>query len=80
MNKEDIKKMRMDIGKYLHNYYVKYGEEKYNELVEKIGEKMKVSYGEPFNQDNLRIMEAEYVTFAYKLYNETKSNNTETTS
>lgn len=80
MNKEDIKKMRMDIGKYLHNYYVKYGEEKYNELVEKIGEKMKVSYGEPFNQDSLRIMEAEYVTFAYKLYNETKSNNTKTTS
>lgn len=80
MNKEDIKKMRMDIGKYLHNYYVKYGEEKYNELVEKIGEKMKVSYGEPFNQDNLRIMEAEYVTLAYKLYNETKSNNTKTTS
>ena len=39
MNKEDIKKMRMDIGKYLHNYYVKYGEEKYNELVDKIGEK-----------------------------------------
>ncbi len=80
MNKEDIKKMRMDIGKYLHNYYVKYGEEKYNELVDKIGEKMKVSYGEPFNQDNLRIMEAEYVTFAYKLYNETKSDNKETSS
>ncbi len=80
MNKEEIKKMRMDIGKYLHNYYLKYGEEKYNSLVEKMGEKMQINYGEAFNQDSLRIMEAEYVTFAHDLHKKIESKNKKTTT
>ena len=52
----------------------------YDELIEKMGEKMKDTYGEMFNQDSLRIMEAEYVTLAYKFNNENKSNNSQTTT
>lgn len=80
MNKEDIRKMRMDIGKFLHNYYIKFGEKKYDELVIKMGEKMQGLYGDLFSQDSLRIMEAEYVTLAYKLHSENKSNNKKTST
>lgn len=67
MKKNEIKEMRMDLGKYLHTYYVKFGEERYNLFLEKLGRSMKKSYGEPFSVDNLRIMEAEYVTLSSKL-------------
>ncbi len=60
---EEIKNMRMSLGKYLHSYYVKFGEKKYDEFIEKIGPSMEREYGEPFSKENLRIMEAEYVTF-----------------
>ena len=80
MNKDDIRKMRMDIGKFLHNYFIKYGEKKYDDLVNRMGEEMRVLYGELFSQDSLRIMEAEYVTLAYKLHNEDKSNTTKVTT
>ena len=79
MNRDDIKKMRMDIGKFLHEYYIKFGEKKYEELVEKMGESMQLNFGESFDQDNLRIMEAEYVTFAHKIRHENKSKDTKTT-
>ena len=80
MNRNDIKKMRMDIGKFLHNYYIKFGEKKYDEFIEKMSDKMMNTYGEVFSQDNLRIMEAEYVTFAHKIKNENKSNNSKITA
>lgn len=67
MNDEDIKNMRMGLGKFLHNYYVKFGEEKYNRFVEKMGFKMMCEYGDAFTSDNLRIMEAEYVTLSAKI-------------
>ncbi len=62
-----IQNMRMDLGKYLHTYYVKFGEEKYDVFLDKLGATMSRDYGEPFNAENLRIMEAEYVTFAKKI-------------
>lgn len=80
MNRNDIKKMRMDIGKFLHNYYIKFGEKKYDEFIEKMSDKMMNTYGEVFSQDNLRIMEAEYVTFAHKIKNENKSDNSKITA
>ncbi|HBA37150.1 MAG TPA: hypothetical protein DCY94_00365 [Firmicutes bacterium] len=64
MKKSDIEKLRMNLGKYLHTYYAKFGEEKYNKFLEKLGRSMMKSYGEPFSADNLRIMEAEYVTLS----------------
>lgn len=59
----EIKNMRMNLGKFLHNYYTKFGEEKYEEFLEKLSSKMESEYGEPFSRDNLRIMEAEFITF-----------------
>lgn len=72
MKKKDVKDMRMDLGKYLHSYYVKFGEERYDKFVEKLGNSMKKEYGEPFSTDNLRIMEAEYVTLNTKLNGKNK--------
>lgn len=63
MRSKDIKKMRMDVGRFLHEYYIKFGEQKYENFINKLGESMITQYGEPFSSDNLRIMEAEYVTF-----------------
>lgn len=59
--------MRMNLGKYLHSYYMKFGEKKYDTFIEKLGLSMEKEYGEPFSSENLRIMEAEYVTFNTKL-------------
>ena len=67
MRTKDIKKLRMNLGKFLHDYYVKFGEEKYEEFLKKIGPSISKEYGEPFSGENLRIMEAEYVTFNKKL-------------
>lgn len=67
MRTKEIKDMRMDLGKYLHTYYVKFGEDKYDEFLEKLGLVMSRDYGEPFSSENLRIMEAEYVTFNSKI-------------
>jgi len=70
-----IQNMRMDLGKYLHTYYVKFGEEKYDVFLNKLGDSMSRDYGEPFNAENLRIMEAEYVTFAKKIKCDDRENN-----
>ncbi len=75
ISKAYIQNMRMDLGKYLHTYYVKFGEEKYDTFINKLGDVMNEDYGEPFNKDNLRIMEAEYVTFAKKIKHEDKGDN-----
>lgn len=72
-NKKEIKNMRMQIGKFLHNYYVTFGEEKYDEFIKKLGPSMEQEYGEPFNGDNLRIMEAEFVTFNSSLNDKKKA-------
>lgn len=69
MRKTDIKKMRTDIGKFLHEFYIKFGEDKYESFIKKLGSKMTKEYGEPFSYDNLRIMEAEFVTFNTKFEN-----------
>lgn len=63
MKSKDIKKLRMDLGGLLHDYYLKFGEKKYESFIKKLGSSMIKEYGEPFSTDNLRIMEAEYVTF-----------------
>lgn len=73
MKKSDIKKFRMDLGKFLHNYYIQFGEKKYDDFISKLGTAMEDQYGEPFSSENLRIMEAEFVTFNLKL-NEKKKN------
>lgn len=59
----EIKKMRMNMGRFLHNYYMKFGEEKYEAFLKRLGPSLEREYGEPFSSDNLRIMEAEFVTF-----------------
>lgn len=70
----EIKDMRMKIGKFLHNYYIKFGEDKYDSFLKKLGPTMEREYGEPFSGDNLRIMEAEYVTFNSRLNDKTRIN------
>jgi predicted translin family RNA/ssDNA-binding protein len=73
MENEQIRNLRMNLGKFLHDYYIKFGEDKYENFVERMGISMSNTYGEPFSSDNLRIMEAEYVTFNTKLKEEDKS-------
>lgn len=63
MRNKEIKEMRMSVGQFLHDYYVKFGEVKYESFIEKLGGVMEKEYGEPFSSENLRIMEAEFVTF-----------------
>jgi len=77
MRSKEIKEFRMKVGKFLHTYYVKFGEEKYDKLVERIGSSMIKDYGESFSSDNLRIMEAEYVTFNSKINGKDKENITQ---
>ncbi len=73
MRKRDVEKIRMDLGSFLHTYYIKFGEEKYEKFLEKLGPVMEHDYGEPFSKDNLRIMEAEYVALNYIDNHGTKS-------
>ena len=40
LDNEDIRLMRMSIGKFLHDYYVKFGEEKYDTFIDKLGTNM----------------------------------------
>jgi len=74
MSNRDIRNFRMSLGKFLHNYYVKFGEEKYDKFIELMGENMSLLYGEPFNSENLRIMEAEYVTLNSVIYDKRRIN------
>lgn len=68
MKTKEIKKLRYDLGKFLHSYYVKFGEEKYEKFLDRFGPVLESEYGEPFSSDNLRIMEAEFVTFNSKIH------------
>ena len=76
---EEMRIIKTRIGSFLHDYYIKYGASKYDYLVEKMGEKMTILYGENFNSDNLRIMEAEYV-INNELYAKTKLKDPNTSS
>ena len=67
MRTKEIKKLRMNLGKFLHEYYVKFGEEKYEKFLEKLGPALESEYGESFSDENMRIMEAEFVTFNQKI-------------
>lgn len=75
----NIKDMRMSLGRFLHSYYKKFGEDAYNRFVERMGEKMSCVYGDAFDQDSLRIMEAEYVMFNKRI-DENESKDKKTTS
>ena len=55
--------MRMKIGKYLHNYFMVFGEKEYDKKLNDLAKEMKI-YGDSFSKSNLRIMEAEYLTFS----------------
>lgn len=71
--KNEIKNMRMQLGRFLHDYYIKFGEKKYDDFIKRLGPTMEKEFGEPFSGDNLRIMEAEFVTFNSRL-NDKKQN------
>ena len=64
LRKNEIKQLRMNLGKFLLDYYVKFGEEKYEKFLEKLGSTLEAEYGEPFSSENMRIMEAEFVTLS----------------
>ena len=75
---KDIKKLRMDIGKFLHSYYINFGDEKYEKFLKKISRSMVKEYGDSFSLNNLRIMEVEYVTLNKKIKDEdTNKKNTD---
>ena len=80
MKKEDIKKLRMQLGKFLHDYYTKFGEEAYENFLKKLEPAMLKEYGEPFSIENLRIMEAEFVTFNARLNEKSKLKAKETST
>ncbi len=63
MTNNEIKNLRMKIGKYLHNYYLINGEKEYEKKISSLAKEMKI-YGDSFSKANLRIMEAEYLTFS----------------
>ena len=67
MQKDKIEKMRIEVGHFLHDYYKKFGEEKYDQFLKKLSISMMKEYGESFSDDNLRIMEAEYVLLTGKI-------------
>lgn len=73
MLSKDIKRMRMDVGKFLYDYFIRFGEEKYETFVDKLGNVMEKEYGEPFSGENLRIMEAEFVTFSSSINEKKKT-------
>lgn len=75
MNDEEIKDFRLKMGKFLHNYYIKFGENKYNYFIKKISKSLYNQYGDAFTCDNLRIMEAEYVTLNARIHEKNKRNN-----
>ena len=66
MKKDDIKKIRCEIGKYLHSYYIRYGEKRYYEFLKQLSPALE-EYGDSFSENNLRIMEAEYVYLNSKI-------------
>lgn len=72
MKDKQIKDFRMKIGQFLHSYYVHFGEQDYEQFIKKLAPAIKKEYGSSFSEDNLRIMEAEYVTFNKKI---NKNNN-----
>lgn len=80
MTRDEIKKIRNEVGKYLHEYYLKYGEKEYDKLIKNISPELISEYGEPFNASNLRIMEAEYLTFNTYLRGKNKSKSKKTSS
>ncbi len=69
---KDIRDMRMNLGKFLHEYYKKFGEENYEKFLEKLGPSLVDQYGEAFSSENMRIMEAEFVTFSSVLKDKKK--------
>lgn len=73
-SKNEVKELRMEIGKFLHDYYVKFGNDKYEVFLDHLGPAMEKQYGEPFSSDNLRIMEAEFVTFSSMIKEKHASN------
>lgn len=75
MRSNEIRKMRNSLGKFLHAYYIKFGEEKYEEFLESLGDVLEKEYGEPFSKDNMRIMEAEFVTLSKRIRDSRSSEN-----
>lgn len=75
MKEKEIKKLRLKLGKILHEYYLKNGETKYEKFLKNISPKILKDYGEPFSEENLRIMEAEYVTFNTKIGDNNRTKN-----
>ena len=80
MTRNEIKKIRSEVGKYLHDYYINNGEEKYEKLVKSLSNELKDEYGNLFDDKSLRIMEAEYITFNRVLRGKHKSQDTKNTS
>ena len=49
MKKNDVKDFRMNMGKFLHNYYLRFGEEKYEKFLEELGPTLEAEFGEAFS-------------------------------
>lgn len=79
MRTKDIRNLRLNLGKFLHDYYMKFGEDKYENLINRMGDNMMLKYGDAFTSENLRIMEAEYVTLNARLDGKNKEKNNITT-
>ncbi len=80
MTRKEIKQIRNEVGKYLHEYYIKNGEDSYNKLIKNLSSELTSEYGEVFDDKSLRIMEAEYITFNTIIRGNNKSTSKETTS
>lgn len=76
MRSKDIRNLRTNLGRFLHDYYVKFGDEKYEEFLEELEDVLEKEYGEPFSKDNMRIMEAEFVTLSKRIKKNGKSEET----
>ena len=66
MTKSEIREMRMQLGKSLHEFFLKYGEKEYEKYINNLAKETSC-YGDIFSDANLRIMEAEYLTLSAEL-------------
>ena len=67
--------VRICLGKFLHDYHCRFGEEKYYNFVSRMGEKLESEYGSDYNKDELCVMEKEYNTFFGASYAKSKFKN-----
>ena len=48
------------LGEILHEYHIRFGEEKYNTFINRLGNNLENIYGKNYSMEKLSLMEKEY--------------------